>query len=84
MRIYLQTMAAPDQPPRFVHLILQRDLLGGWSVVRESGYQGRPGRVRRDHFEEREEAERALIVERDKQLGKGFRVVFAEGLERAN
>ena len=84
MRIYLQMVATADQPPRFVHLILQRDLLGGWSVVKEAGIQGRPGRVRRDHFEERDDAESALLKERDGQVRKGYQVVFAEGQERPN
>lgn len=78
----MQTTASPGQPPRFVHLILQRDLLGGWSVVKEAGLQGRSGRVRREHFEEREEAEGVMLKERDAQSRKGFKVVFAEGQER--
>lgn len=78
----MQTIATADQPPRFVHLILQRDLLGGWSVVKEAGMQGRPGRVRREHFEERDDAERAMLKERDAQAKKGFKMVFAEGQER--
>ena len=82
MRIYMQTVATADQPPRFVHLILQRDLLGGWSVVKEAGFQGRPGRVRREYFEEREDAEGAMLKERDLQSKKGYKVVFAEGQER--
>ena len=81
MRIYLQTPVTDDRPPRFCHLFLQQDLLEGWSLVRETGYQGARGRVTRRHFETREEAERALIAARDELLKRGFRVMFAQGQE---
>jgi len=78
MRIYLQSLENTGAP-RFCQLILQQDLLGGWSLVVESGNQGSPGRVKRSHFENRAEAEHALQAFRDKQIAKGFRVVFVEG-----
>jgi len=80
VRIYMQTPPIPDTPLRFCHLLLQQDLLGGWTLVRESGRQGGSGRVRRDHFPNRDEAETALIKARDQQAQRGFRVVFAEGV----
>jgi predicted DNA-binding WGR domain protein len=80
MRIYLQTPPGPDTPPRFYHLILQQDLLEGWDVVRESGNQGGSGRVRRDHFEDRDSALQALIKLRDAQIKRGYQVVFVQGL----
>jgi len=70
--------------PRFCQLILQKDLLGGWSLVIETGNQGSPGRVKRTHYENRQDAEHALQVYRDKQLGKGFRVVYVEGQSQPN
>ncbi|MBI5450181.1 MAG: WGR domain-containing protein [Gammaproteobacteria bacterium] len=79
MHIYMQIAAAPDKAPRFYNLLLQQDLLGGWSLIREWGQQGRAGRVIREHFTEREAAETALIDARDIQLKKGFRVVFVQG-----
>ncbi|HEY5790392.1 MAG TPA: hypothetical protein VIX81_07195 [Gammaproteobacteria bacterium] len=75
----MQTPPVADQPLRFCHLLLQQDLLGGWTLVRESGQQGGPGRVRRQHFASRTDAEEALISERDQQSRRGFRTVFAEG-----
>ncbi|ROR34116.1 WGR domain-containing protein [Inmirania thermothiophila] len=81
MRIYMQTPPMHGEPLRFCHLILQRDLLGGWVLVRETGYQGGAGRVRREHYDSRDEAVRALERARDTQLRRGFRVVFAEGRE---
>jgi len=79
MRIYLQMPAVDNQAPRFYHIILQQDLLGGWTLIRESGRQGTAGRLRREHFETREAAEHALTKTRDTQLRRGYRVVFSEG-----
>ena len=79
MRIYMQTVHAAGQPLRFYHLHLQSDLLSGWNVVRESGMQGRSGQIKKEHFEVREEAESSLIYWRDRQIKRGFRVMFREG-----
>lgn len=81
MRIYMQTPVMEEQPLRFYHLILQQDLLEGWILIREWGYQGARGRSRRDHFKDYEEAQRALLKLRDTQLDRGFRVVFMSGTE---
>ncbi len=82
MRIYMQTPAAPDHPPRFYHLHLQEDLINGWTVVREWGFQGSGGRVVKDHYPSRERAEQALGHTRDEQLKRGYRVVFVQGQEQ--
>ncbi len=79
MRIYLQTPINPEEPLRFYSLQLQQDLLGGWNLIRESGIQGTRGTSKREHFDHREEAENKLIKYRDKQVKKGYRVVFREG-----
>jgi hypothetical protein len=81
MRIFMQTRPASKEAPRYYHLILQQDLLGGWTLIREWGQQG--GRVsgRRDFFSERDKAELALINARDQQLGKGFQVMFFQGMD---
>lgn len=65
-----------DKAPRFYHLHLQEDLLEGWTLIREWGYQGQRGRVRRELFPDREAAEAALLQARDEQLQRGYRVVF--------
>lgn len=83
MRIYMQTPVVDDRAPRYYHLHLQEDLLEGWTLVREWGFQGSGGRVKRDHFPDRESAEQALIRSRDEQLKRGYRVVFLQGLEQA-
>lgn len=82
MRIYMQTPVGADAAPRYYHLHLQEDLLEGWTLVREWGYQGSSGRVVREHFPGREQAENALLRVRDEQLKRGYRVVFIQGLEQ--
>ena len=78
MRIYMQIPPAGDKAPRFYHLHLQEDLLEGWSLIREWGYQGARGRVAREQFPDRESAESALIRIRDEQISRGYRVVFMQ------
>lgn len=82
MRIYMQTPASEGKSPRFYHLFLQKDLLTGWTLVKESGYQGSSGKITREHFPSREDAERALLKSRDAQLRRGYRIMFAQGQER--
>lgn len=79
MRIYLQMPATGEQPPRYFQLVLQEDLLGGWTLIRESGRQDTGGRTKREYFASHEAAQRALIRARDYQLARGYRVVFVEG-----
>lgn len=82
MRIYMQSPPSDHQPPRFYQLFLQRDLLGGWTLVRQWGITGASGRLQRDHFPDWDSALDALMQVRDKQVSKGYRVVFAESPQR--
>jgi len=68
-----------NHAPRFYHLHLQEDLIDGWNLVREWGFQGAGGRVVRTHFPDRESAENELIHVRDEQLKRGYQVVFMQG-----
>ena len=79
MRIYMQTTAAPDRPPRYYHLHLQQDLLEGWNLVKEGGFQGASVRVVREHFDSREQAIQAMLKVRDSQIQRGYQVMFAQG-----
>jgi len=79
MRIYLQMPASGDQPPRYYQLVLQEDLLGGWTLIRESGRQDAGGRTKREFFTSHEAAQRAMIKARDSQVARGYRIVFVEG-----
>lgn len=82
MRVYMQIPALEDKPSRYYQLLLLEDLLDGWTLVREWGQPGRSGRVKRDHFENREMAEGALLRVRDSQLKRGFKVVFMQGQDQ--
>ena len=79
MRIYLQTPAVDERAPRYCQLLMQKDLLEGWTLVQESGYAGASGRVKREHYATREHAERALVSARDAYVRRGYRVVFVQG-----
>lgn len=81
MRIYLQTPFTPERPPRYYHLFLQKDLLGGWSLVRQWGFQGASGTLRREHYSDRDAAIDALMRHRDAQIKKGYKVMFFQGDE---
>lgn len=79
MRIYMQTTAFGNKPPRFFHLHLQEDLLDGWTLVKESGYQGSSGKVTREYFQNRDDAVDALAKAKDRQVNRGYSIVFAQG-----
>ncbi|MGW8311366.1 MAG: WGR domain-containing protein [Thiogranum sp.] len=78
MRIYMQIPPSDASAPKFYHLHLQEDLLGGWTLVREWGFQGAGGRMVKDHYPDRESAEAAMFDVRDAQLKKGYRIVFMQ------
>ncbi len=79
MRILLQTPPAPGGRPRFCLLSLQRDLLEGWTLIRETGYQGYAGQVKRSRFATNEVAVEAMSKARDDFVRRGYRTVFTEG-----
>jgi len=81
MRIYLQIVPEAGKPPRFYQLVLQEDLIEGWTLVREWGQQGSPGKIKKDHFHSREAAQNALLHVRDAQLKRGYKVVYMRGEE---
>jgi predicted DNA-binding WGR domain protein len=75
----MQTPHSGERAPRFYHLFLQEDLLGGWTLVKEWGFQGASGTIQREYFSDRDEALQALIATRDTQLKRGYRVMFTKG-----
>jgi len=81
MRIYMQTPADPGEAPRYVQLTLEQDLLGGWTLYRESGRQGGRATLRREVYLEDSDAIEAFEKARDSQIKRGFRVVFAQGMQ---
>ena len=79
MRIYMQTQEAGKSGRRFYHMHIQEDLLEGWTLVKETGYQGQAGKITHQHYIKWDEAVIALQHERDKQTRRGYQVVFVEG-----
>ena len=79
MRLLLQQRPEGREAPRFVQLMLERDLLGGWSLVRESGLIGGRSQLRRDQFPDQATATQAFEHARDLQLRKGFQVLYSQG-----
>ena len=79
MRIYMQQTHSDLNTPRFCHLHLQEDLIDGWTLIKETGQQGKPGRIVKKHFATHELALEALVKIKDDQVDKGFKIVFAEG-----
>lgn len=80
MRIFMQQPPDSDAPPRYVQLQLEQDLLGGWTLYRESGREGGRATLRRQVFLERDEAVGAFELARDAQLKKGFKIMITEGM----
>ncbi|KQZ60235.1 MULTISPECIES: WGR domain-containing protein [unclassified Lysobacter] len=81
MRLLLQQRPDGREAPRFVQLMLQPDLLGGWALVRETGQIGGRSTLRREQFMDRDSALAALEKARDQQLKRGFHLMFAQGAE---
>jgi len=70
-----------NQQTRYYQLLLQQDLIDGWTLVREWGKQGSSGRVKRDHYPCRNDALKAMERVRDAQLSRGFQIVFIQGAD---
>jgi predicted DNA-binding WGR domain protein len=85
MRIYMQTMPeAVTEAPRFFQITLEQDLLGGWTLYRESGVHGGKTTLKREVYLERDAAQAAFEKARDAQIKKGFKVMFSQGQESAH
>ncbi len=81
MRLYLQTAPTSSEAPRYVQIVLEQDLLGGWTLYRESGVQGGRASMKREQFLERDDAMAAFEKARDAQLKRGYRLMFSQGLD---
>ncbi len=81
MRLLLQQHPDGREAPRFVQLMLEPDLLGGWALVRESGQIGGRSQLRREQYLDQTSAQTALEHARDNQLKKGFQLMFVQGAE---
>ncbi len=81
MRIFMQTRPAAAEAPRYYQIVLQQDLLGGWTLYREWGQQGGRTSSKREVYLERDSALSAFEHARDAQVKRGFRVMFSQGME---
>jgi hypothetical protein len=81
MRIYMQTMPDAAAAPRYVQITLEQDLLGGWTLYRETGTQGGKATLKREVYLERDDALAAFAKARDLQIKRGFKVMFSQGME---
>jgi predicted DNA-binding WGR domain protein len=80
MRLYLQTPPTADAP-RYVQIVLEQDLLGGWTLYRETGTQGGKATLKREQYLDRDDAIAAFEKARDTQLKRGYRVMFSQGMD---
>jgi len=81
MRIFMQTKSAAPEPPRYYQIVLQQDLLGGWTLTREWGQQGARVNLKHEVYLERDAALVAFEHVRDAQLKRGFHIMFSQGSE---
>ncbi len=81
MRLLLQQRPDGREAPRFVQLMLEPDLLGGWALVREIGQIGGRSQLKREQYLDQASAQMALEHARDTQLKKGFQLMFVQGAE---
>jgi predicted DNA-binding WGR domain protein len=81
MRLLLQQRPDGHEAPRFVQLQLEADLLGGWTLTRETGQIGKRSTLRREQYLDQTSALVAFERARDQTLMKGFQLMFAQGVE---
>ncbi|KLI98853.1 WGR domain-containing protein [Luteimonas sp. FCS-9] len=81
MRLLLQQPAQGHEAARFVQLMLQPDLLGGWTLVRESGQIGGRSQLRSQQYADEPSAIGALERARDAQLRRGFQLVRTQAAQ---
>ena len=82
MRLLLQQRPEGREAPRFVQFMLQPDLLGGWTLVRESGQIGGRSTVRREQFLDQASAFPALQRARHTHITRGFLLRCGVGAAR--
>ena len=79
MRLLLQQRPLAGEIPKYVQLILQQDMLGGWLLLREAGQIGGKASLKREQFLQQDAALAAFEKARDAQIKRGFQVMFAQG-----
>lgn len=72
MRLYMQQSATGLPAPRFIRLVLEQDLLGGWELIREAGQLGGKTQLKRELFTDRAQAIDAFEKLRTVHAKRGF------------
>ena len=81
MRLLLQQKPSAGEAPKYVQLMLQQDLLGGWTLLRETGQIGGRATLKREQYLLQDEANAAFEKARDSHLKRGFQLMFARGAD---
>jgi len=81
MHLYLQTPPTAGSAPRYCRIALEQDLLGGWTLYRESGTEGGRATLKRELYLSRDDALTAFEHARDAQLKRGFKVMITQGFD---
>jgi predicted DNA-binding WGR domain protein len=81
MHLYLQTPPAAGNAPRYCRIALEQDLLGGWTLYRESGTEGGRATLKRELYLNRDDALAAFEQARDAQIKRGFKVMITQGFD---
>ena len=72
MHLYMQQTTPGLPAPRFLRLVLEQDLLGGWELIRETGQVGGKTQLRRELFTDRAQAFNAFESARAIHAKRGF------------
>lgn len=83
MHLYLQTPPSSGAP-RYCRIALEQDLLGGWTLYRESGTEGGRATLKREVYLDRDAALAAFEIARDAQIKRGFKVMITQGIENSH
>ena len=71
--VYLRRRDGPRRMARAYMMDVQRDLFGRWTLVREWGRIGSPGRVRLDPHDDALNARRAMLALLRQKQQRGYR-----------
>ncbi len=77
----MQTPPGSGAAPRYCRIAIEQDLLGGWTLYRESGTEGGRAVLKREVYLERDAALAAFEHARDAQLKRGFKVMITQGVD---
>ncbi|MCX7556612.1 WGR domain-containing protein [Xanthomonadaceae bacterium JHOS43] len=74
MHLYMQQTTAGLPAPRYLRLLLEQDLFGGWELIREAGQVGGKSQLKRELFTDRAQAIDTFEKLRALHVKRGFAV----------